>query len=108
MNSNNYNNNNTKTLLIQIGGSILGITLLVYLWKNISKQPKYIIHRNRASYGQNIGEQHTELIEQYHKLKKLCDAEPECVGFTGTGWLKSKIDTPDQWIDADYNMYLKV
>lgn len=95
--------------LTMVGAGALVLFLLIKKNNNVTKEsPKYIIHENRASFGTSLGEQHKNFIGDYPHLREMCDKAADCVGFTGSGWLKSQIDQPSEWINSDYDMWVKL
>merc|ERR1719409_860355 len=64
----------------------------------------YVEHSGKDSLGANSKRLATASQEE---PEEACNEDPACLGFTSEGWLKDALSTEDEWIDVDYNLYVK-
>jgi hypothetical protein len=64
----------------------------------------YVEHSSKDSLGGNSQRFPTASQEE---LEEKCNEDPNCLGYTSEGWLKSALAPEEEWIDVGYNLYIK-
>jgi hypothetical protein len=64
----------------------------------------YVEKAGKDSLGGNSKRLPTASTEE---LEEACNDDPNCLGYTSEGWLKSALAPEEEWIDVGYNLYVK-